>query len=297
MIACLSPVLLYGLLSHPATDIIVSKREFVLGQIAEFQEYPRRSKDQCAELARLHQFSERRLQEIGKELEHLRKIQSREYQLQRLFDRNWRAMRSVEFELYLEEVFTAHGYSVETTKTTGDQGVDLVVSKRSIRIAIQAKGYESSVSNGAIQEAYSGMAHYNCHACAAITNSRFTSGAIALATSTKSELIDEYKFRDFVMGRFDLVDIVFVRTLESDRLPRKDVGEEVSPGVPAKDRFTGATMPDQDDTYMTLEEQLEWLIHAIKKLEPGQRIVVESRLVDGERKLDIQRLEEFEADE
>lgn len=122
-----------------------------------------------------------------------------------LYRQNWKAMRDVEFEQFLEKVFLALGYLVETTATTGDQGVDLIVAKDGIRVAIQVKGYHSSVSNGAIQEAFAGMAHYQCHACAAITNSRFTSSAVALAKSTNCRLIDEESFRDFVMGRIELV--------------------------------------------------------------------------------------------
>jgi len=122
-----------------------------------------------------------------------------------LYRQNWKAMRDVEFEQFLEKVFLALGYLVETTATTGDQGVDLIVAKDGIRVAIQVKGYHSSVSNGAIQEAFAGMAHYQCHACAAITNSRFTSSAVALAKSTNCRLIDEESFRDFVMGRIEFV--------------------------------------------------------------------------------------------
>jgi hypothetical protein len=122
-----------------------------------------------------------------------------------LYRQNWKAMRDVEFEQFLEKVFLALGYSVETTAVTGDQGVDLLVSKNGVRVAIQVKGYHSSVSNGAIQEAFAGMAHYKCHACAVITNSRFTSSAVALAKSTNCRLIDEECFRDFVMGRIEVV--------------------------------------------------------------------------------------------
>lgn len=132
--------------------------------------------------------------------------QSLEFQCKRLFTKNWRAMRSVEFESYLEEVFLLLGYDVETTKTTGDQGVDLIVSKRGVRIAIQVKGYESSVGNYAVQAAYAGMAHYQCQACAVITNSRFTPSAIALAQSTLCVLVHEANFRDFVFGKFDLIE-------------------------------------------------------------------------------------------
>lgn len=114
-------------------------------------------------------------------------------------------MRSIEFEDYLEEVLQLLGYDIETTATSGDQGVDLIASKDGIRIAIQVKGYHHSVGNSAVQEAFAGKAHYQCHHCAVITNSRFTSGAVQLAQSTGCVLVHEDIFRDFVMGHVDLV--------------------------------------------------------------------------------------------
>jgi len=49
------------------------------------------------------------------------------------------------------------------------------------------------------------MAHYGCHGCAVITNSRFTSSAVTLARSTRCVLIGEANFRDFVLGKLDLL--------------------------------------------------------------------------------------------
>lgn len=205
LIAGLSPALLYGLLVYPATPIVMSKRDAAVTQLADQLKYRREAEAKKVELAEVNQSAERQLGELRKELDHLRKIQSREYKLEQLFNRNWRAMRSVEFELYLEEVFSALGYVVQTTATTGDQGVDLIVAKSGIRIAVQVKGYLDSVSNSAIQEAFAGQAHYRCDACAVVTNSRFTQSAVALAQSTRCVLVGESIFRDFVFGRFDLV--------------------------------------------------------------------------------------------
>ncbi len=42
---------------------------------------------------------------------------------------NWRVLQAVPFEEFLAEVFREWGYEVGTTKVTGDQGIDLVVSK------------------------------------------------------------------------------------------------------------------------------------------------------------------------
>ncbi len=65
---------------------------------------------------------------------------------------------------------------------TGDQGADLIVSKHAHRVAIQVKGYFSSVSNSAVQEAHTAKDYYHCDASVVITNSLFTSGAKDLAS-------------------------------------------------------------------------------------------------------------------
>ena len=118
-------------------------------------------------------------------------------------------MRSVEFETFLERVFTELGYTVETTKVTGDQGLDLIVSHRNKRIGIQVKGYLNSVKNDAVQQAYAGMAYYNCDAAAVITNSRFSSSASKLANSIGCKLIDEDSLPSLVLGKIDLWSMCF----------------------------------------------------------------------------------------
>ncbi len=77
-------------------------------------------------------------------------MRSREFLLGELFARNGRAMRSEEFEQFLREVFLALGYEVAMTKVTGDQGIDLIVSRDGMRIAVQVNGYFSSVGNEAV---------------------------------------------------------------------------------------------------------------------------------------------------
>lgn len=121
-----------------------------------------------------------------------------------LLTRNWRALRDYEWEAYLIEVFQALGAKAERIGGAGDQGVDLIVEFGGRRIAVQAKGYFHKVNNKAIQEAYAGMAHYGCCACAVITNSQFTRGAQELSLSTGCILVGEAEFPDFVMGKVTL---------------------------------------------------------------------------------------------
>jgi len=118
----------------------------------------------------------------------LKHFQSR---INRLRSTDWRVLQAIPFENFLAEVFLEWGYEVETTKASGDQGVDLIISKDGIRIAIQAKGYLSStVGNDAVQQAHTGMTIYRCHRCAVITNSTFTASARQAAAAVGCVLID-----------------------------------------------------------------------------------------------------------
>jgi len=102
----------------------------------------------------------------------------------------WRGLTGEEWEGYLEQIFLRHGYRVERTKVTGDQGVDLIVTHGAIRLAIQAKGYAGSVGNKAVQEAVAGRIYYECTHTAVITNSTFTKAARELADKTNCVLVD-----------------------------------------------------------------------------------------------------------
>jgi hypothetical protein len=119
----------------------------------------------------------------------------------RLLVQQWRHLRGIQFEQFLVEVFEALGYIVSTTRTTGDQGVDLLATKGNRTIAIQAKGYANSVGNDAVQQAFAGKAYYRCNCCAVVTNSSFTKSAEELATSVDCLLIDGDRLPLLIEGK------------------------------------------------------------------------------------------------
>ncbi len=194
----------YFVLLHTPAEDAFRRRGEARRKLAGLERQLKELKHRQQSIASDRKVAESHRTQLAAQLEHLNKIRSAEYQRDRMFQRNWKAMRSVEFEDYLEEVLQLLGYDIETTATSGDQGVDLIAAKHGIRIAIQVKGYHNSVGNSAIQEAFAGMAHYQCQYCAVIANSRFTSGAVQLAQSTGCILVHEENFRDFVMGHLDL---------------------------------------------------------------------------------------------
>lgn len=90
-------------------------------------------------------------------------------------------MSGIEFEEFLCNYFKNHGYECSMTKTSGDQGVDLIAKRDGTIVAIQAKCYSGTVGNHAIMEAVAGARFYNANQCMVITNSTFTKSAVELA--------------------------------------------------------------------------------------------------------------------
>jgi restriction system protein len=119
----------------------------------------------------------------------------------RLQTTNWADLRSVPFEQFLAAVFRLLGYTVETTKASGDQGVDLIVTGGGRRVAVQAKGYGNPVGNSSVQEAHTGMTFYRCGSAVVVTNNRFTPAAEQLAAAVGCKLIDGSMIPALIQGR------------------------------------------------------------------------------------------------
>jgi HJR/Mrr/RecB family endonuclease len=73
---------------------------------------------------------------------------------------------------------------------SGDQGVDLIVTKNNIKIGVQTKCYSGTVGNKAIQEIVAGVIHHQLHQGIVITNNFFTPSAIELAKTNDIILWD-----------------------------------------------------------------------------------------------------------
>lgn len=104
----------------------------------------------------------------------------------------------VEFENYLKKLFEKLGYNVETTKASGDQGADLIISKKGVKTAVQAKFYSSKVGNKAVQEVVSAIKYYNVDYGMVVTNNYYTSSAIDLAHANNITLIDGDKLKELI---------------------------------------------------------------------------------------------------
>lgn len=114
----------------------------------------------------------------------------------------WQLMTGATFETFLGEVFKEHGYLVEATAKTGDQGVDLIVTRDGARVAVQAKGYVGhTVGNEAVQQVHAGKGFYGCQSAVVVTNSLYTPSARDLAERLDCHLIDGSQIPDLIEGR------------------------------------------------------------------------------------------------
>jgi restriction system protein len=130
--------------------------------------------------------------------------QAIDYPINRLLNARCDEMEGTEFEIYLAEIFTLLGYAVERLGGSGDQGVDLILSRETIRIAVQAKCYSSPLGNTPVQEVYAGRVIHGCERWAVVTNSTFTSGGREAATATGTILIEGSQLPALIRGQIML---------------------------------------------------------------------------------------------
>lgn len=111
------------------------------------------------------------------------------------------AMDGHAFEFWCADFLRDNGFSnVSVTKSSGDQGVDVLAEKEGIRYAIQCKCYSHDLSNKPVQEVHAGKTIYHCHIGAVITNRHFTKGAKEAAESTGVLLWDRDWIEEHLKG-------------------------------------------------------------------------------------------------
>lgn len=101
------------------------------------------------------------------------------------------SMSGYDFEQWCAKLLRRLSFSsVEVTKSSGDQGVDVLAEKGGVRYAIQCKCYSSDIGNHSVQEVHAGKSMYNCHVGVVMTNRYFTPAAKELARITGTLLWD-----------------------------------------------------------------------------------------------------------
>ena len=93
------------------------------------------------------------------------------------------------FEQWVADKMETHGWRVDVTAGSGDQGLDIIARRDGRKIGVQCKRYDGAVGNKAVQEAFSGRAFHRVDAAVVITTGHYTPSAKALSRKTGVHLL------------------------------------------------------------------------------------------------------------
>jgi restriction system protein len=105
---------------------------------------------------------------------------------QNRFDPN---MSPMDYERFCAERFAAAGWSTRLTKSSGDQGVDIICEANQRRLVVQCKLYSGSVGNAAVQEVIAAREYEYADLAAVVSNAPFTASAKELASAANVFLL------------------------------------------------------------------------------------------------------------
>lgn len=115
-----------------------------------------------------------------------------------------RQMDSIQFEHYVANLFRKRGYSAKVTVASGDDGVDVQVSKNGEKAVVQCKRYAESncVGSEEIQRFIGSMQIYKVRKGFFVATTRFTAHAVRLAHAHHVELIDDVRLAEMIRKVF-----------------------------------------------------------------------------------------------
>jgi len=101
----------------------------------------------------------------------------------------WLRLDGRSFEVEAGSVFTRRGYAVRRVGGSGDQGVDLLLTKGGVTIAVQCKAHRNPVGPAAIRDLYGAMTHHGHPEAWILSTTGFTRGAKAFAAGKPIKLL------------------------------------------------------------------------------------------------------------
>lgn len=108
----------------------------------------------------------------------------------------------LEYEHFCADLLRDAGWTVNVTKASGDQGVDILGRKDDRSVVFQCKKFSSPVGNAAVQEINAGRAFYVADYAAVVSNQGYTRSATELARSTGVKLLHHDDLRGLTLSAF-----------------------------------------------------------------------------------------------
>ena len=101
----------------------------------------------------------------------------------------WMSLGGPEFEQELGTFFRHLGYQVQSTPTSGDEGIDLIIRKDGEKTVVQCKSHKAPVGPAIVRELYGSMVASGAKNAILACTGGFTKGVIEFAKGKPIELI------------------------------------------------------------------------------------------------------------
>ena len=115
----------------------------------------------------------------------------------------WMSLSGIEFERELASLYRHQGYIVQFTPTSGDQGVDLIMSKNDKTTVVQCKSHKYPVGPAVARELFGSMIHFEADNAILACTGGFTHGVWEFVEGKQIELISASELATMADGRED----------------------------------------------------------------------------------------------
>jgi hypothetical protein len=105
-------------------------------------------------------------------------------------EEHWKSLRGKELEEEIANLYRRIGYTVSTTRATGDKGVDLILEKDGRGIIVQCKGYEKPAGVGVARDLYGTLMDIGSGNAVLVCPAGFTKGVSEFVRGKPIKLID-----------------------------------------------------------------------------------------------------------
>jgi hypothetical protein len=101
----------------------------------------------------------------------------------------WKSLRGTEFEKALANLYKKMGYSVQQTKASGDEGIDLIISKEDKTTIVQCKGHVKPIGIGAARDLFGTMMHCKADSAILACPAGFTKAVVKFVNNKPIQLL------------------------------------------------------------------------------------------------------------
>jgi restriction system protein len=107
---------------------------------------------------------------------------------QRTQERFWKSLKGRKFEKELGHLFALQGYHVDFTPASGDQGIDLILTRRNVTTIVQCKAHSKPIGPAIVRDLYGTLMASKARSAILASTQGFTKGVYDFSKGKRIKL-------------------------------------------------------------------------------------------------------------